>query len=305
MPSSIFKSLMKRKRKSSGCLGLEFVPEGIAWAERVGDAPPQANGFEVCPPAGRAACLQSLVAARGWQGRSVHLVLPLDQYQVFQVDRPEVAAEEVVDAVRWKLKDLLDYSAADAVIDIFDFPADASRGRTNLINAVCAEKNMARTLVQLITDAQMTLERIDIAELALRNLAALLSPAENRATALVVLRQQQGHMVFCKGGVLYLSRRVDVSLSSLGDVQQQENAVQSLALEIQRSMDYFESQLAQVPPRQLFLIAEDTRLPLAQMLGANIAPQVLDVDWSGLALQLTDPRALQALLVLLDTGEDA
>lgn len=54
-------------------------------------------------------------------------------------------------------------------------------------------------------------------------------------------------MIVCKGETLYLSRRLDVTSDDLRDAARQENAVQSLALEMQRSLDYYESQLGQVP----------------------------------------------------------
>jgi len=54
-------------------------------------------------------------------------------------------------------------------------------------------------------------------------------------------------MVFCRGNMIYMARRIEVSLAQLRDAASQEQAVQALALEMQRSLDYFESQLRQVP----------------------------------------------------------
>lgn len=73
--------------------------------------PGQKAGFAECMPAQRSATLAGLVSEQGWHKAPVTLVLPMEQYQVFQVDRPEgVEDTELADALKWKLKDFLDFS---------------------------------------------------------------------------------------------------------------------------------------------------------------------------------------------------
>src|SRR5687768_6611414 len=45
-------------------------------------------------------------------------VLPSTDYQLLLVDAPNVPAPELKAAVRWKLKDMLDYHVDDATIDV-------------------------------------------------------------------------------------------------------------------------------------------------------------------------------------------
>lgn len=145
--------------------------------------------------------------------------------------------------------------------DVFPFPADASRGRGDLVNVVAARKSLARELVDLVNASGLKLTGITIAELALNHLAARLDEHQ-RGAALVYMRGRYGQMVVAKDSVLYLSRRLDVSNDDLHDASQQENAVQSLALEMQRSLDYYESQLGQVPPSKIRFVTGNTSLPL-------------------------------------------
>ncbi|WP_225315049.1 PilN domain-containing protein [Marinobacter confluentis] len=218
----------------------------------------------------------------GWAGARATLVLPLDQYQVFQLERPDgVDQSELGDALKWKLKDLLDYSPSEAVSDVFPFPEDASRGRGDLVNVVAARKSLVRDLVDLVSACDLELVSIDIAELALSHLVALLDENQ-RGAALVHMRGRYGQMVVGKGNTLYLSRRLDVSVDDLHDASQQENAVQSLALEMQRSLDYYESQLGQVPPTKIRFVTRDTSLPLSSMLGSYVASTVETLDWADL-----------------------
>jgi MSHA biogenesis protein MshI len=255
-------------------------------------------------PAKRREALESLVNEQGWAGAPAVVVLPIDQYQVFQVERPEgIEDNELADALKWKLKDFLDFSPSDAVSDVFAFPEDASRGRGPLVNVVTARKSLVQELMALVDGGGLELVRVDIAELALRNLASRMDTA-NRGVALVHLRERYGQMVVCRGDTLYLSRRLDVSYDDLRDAGRQENAVQSLALEIQRSMDYFESQLGQVPPATIRLVARDSMLPLTSMLSSYVAASIETVAWPEFGLeQDLDSRCLPAWSAGLVVGE--
>lgn len=283
--------------RRSGALGrvcLEIRPDGIAWAVP-GKHDSALSGFVDCLPAKREAVLQGLVEEHGWAGAPTTLVLPLDQYQVFQMDRPEgIEESELGDALKWKLKDFLDFSPSEAVSDVFPFPRDASRGRGELVNVVAARKSLVAELVELVREAGLDLDRVDIAELALRNLVCRLDE-NKRGAALVHLKDNYGQMVICKDSTLYLSRRLDVTSADLRDAARQESAVQSLALEMQRSLDYYESQLGQVPPAMIRLVARDSVLPLASMLSSYVAASIETLDWhaEGLAADL-DSRCLPA-----------
>ncbi len=269
---------------------LEVRPDGIAWAESGGSA-----GFSDCSPAKREGVLSALSSERSWAGADTTLILPLDQYQVFQLERPEGIDEaELGDALKWKLKDFLDFNPSDAVSDVFRFPEDASRGRGSLVNVVAARKSLVRELVELVENCDLVLVSIDIAELALRNLVPRIDP-DRRGAALVHMRERFGQMIVCKGETLYLSRRLDVTSDDLRDASSQENAVQSLALEMQRSLDYYESQLGQVPPAVIRLVARDNVLPLSSMLASYVAATVETLDWTPFGLdEPLDSRCLVA-----------
>ena len=269
---------------------LEVRPDGIAWSTSAGE-----SDFLECTPARREQELSGLVGQRGWADAQAILVLPLDQYQVFQIERPEgIEQSELAAALKWKLKEFLDFSPSDAVSAVFPFPEDASRGRGDLVNVVAARKTTLRELIDLISASGLELVTIDIAELALSHLVSRLDENQ-RGAALVHMRGRYGQMVVCKGPMLYLSRRLDVSIDDLQDATQQENAVQSLALEMQRSLDYYESQLGQVPPARIRFVTRDTSLPLSSMLGSYVAGDVETLDWTDLGLEEgIDSRCLSA-----------
>ncbi len=273
-------------------VSLEVRPDGIAWAVAPASAAARA-GFVECHPARRVEALGSLVSEQGWNGSEADLVLSMEQYQVFQMERPAgVEDSELADALKWKLRDLLEFSPSDAIADVFPFPADAARGRGELVNVVAARKSLLRELVDLLQQSGLKPGRIDIAELALRNLVARLDP-DNKGAAIVHLRENYGQMIICRGQTLYLSRRLDVSASGLRDAARQESVVQALALEMQRSLDYYESQMGQVPPAHIRLVARDSALPLAAMLSSYLAAGISNLDWTALEVEsAVDSRCL-------------
>jgi MSHA biogenesis protein MshI len=292
---SLFRSSARRPR-----LCLEVRPDGIAWASG------SLFGFAECTPAKRLSTLQGIVSSNDLADAGTTMVLPLDQYQVFQLERPEgVDDAELGDALKWKLKDFLDFSPSEAVSDVFPFPADAARGRGELINVVAVRRTLIADLVALAQDADLNLQCIDIAELALRRLVSRLDDT-GRGAALVHLRDRYGHMVVCRDQTLYLSRKLEVTADDLREVSRQESAVQSLALEMQRSLDYYESQLGQVPPPVINLVARDSVLPLSSMLGSYLAASARNPDWSALGLdEELDSRCLVVWSAGLSLSEGA
>jgi len=84
----------------------------------------------------------------------------------------------------------------------------------------------------------------------------------------------------------------------LNEPSQQEQVIQQLALEVQRSFDYFESQLGQRPPGELILFGPDPNIPLANMLGGSITAKVTALDLSVLGME----DGLDAINALVAVG---
>ena len=279
--SRLFKFTGKSK---AGRVGLEVRSDGIAIAlskpNEAGQFCIVESKFQACKAAERVAILTELVIELNVKGLLCNLVLPAKQYQTYPIEKPKVEESELADAARWRIKDMLDFDLDDAVTDVYGYPSDALRGRPDQLNVVVGRSAIIKEGLKLVSESGLELESIDIIDLALRNVAMRLSDDEHKAQALLYLRHGAGIMVLVKNGDLYLSRHFDFSLQSLNEPSQQDSVIQNLALEIQRSFDYFESQMGQVPPRTISLIGPDSNVPLANMLGGSIAA---DVNWLDLA----------------------
>lgn len=171
-------------------------------------------------------------------------LLDTSEYQLVSVDAPAVPPDELKTAIRWRLKDLIDFHIDDATIDVLDVPVDkAATGRNHAMYAVAARNQLIQQRQALFGDAKVPLTVIDIPEMAQRNLAALLEP-EGRGLAFLSFDAKGGLLTVTYSGELYLSRRIDVPFTQLqqADPEQRNAMFDRITLELQRSLDHFDRQ---------------------------------------------------------------
>ena len=171
--------------------------------------------------------------------------LSLGAYSLLFVEAPDVKPAELRAAIRWRVKDLIDFHIDDAVIDVFEVPNQKATGKNSMMYAVVSRTNTVKQQIELLTGAGLNLDVIDIPELALRNIASLL-PEDVAGVALLYLGRRNGLIVLTRQGTLYLSRRLEMGLEQLGgNLDEAEPRLDRIVVEIQRSLDYYESHFLQ------------------------------------------------------------
>jgi len=205
------------------------------------------------------------------QYQCLTLLSPTD-YQLLLVEAPNVPIAELKTAVRWRVKDMLDYHLDDATIDVLDIPVDpASGGRGHSMYAVAARNDIIQGCIERFTAARIPLSVIDIAETAQRNIAALYEPPD-RGVGLLYLGPAHALLTINFRGELYLARRIDVGIEQLlsaGEAQRDE-AMNRVLLELQRSFDHLDRQFPFVTMAKLLLGPEPRDTGLAAYLSANL-----------------------------------
>ena len=193
------------------------------------------------------ASLKALVDDFGLKKARCSLVLGNKDYQLMQVEKPNVPKEEQKQAVRWKLKDMIDYPVENATVDVIDIPADsANAGRQSYVYAVSAPNDLIGSLSNRLLQGGVNLEAIDIQELAQRNIASLLEE-ENRGLAMLSFVPGGGMLTFTAGGELFHARRIDC------DGEHNASSMERIALELQRSLDNFERQFPYVAINRMLI----------------------------------------------------
>ena len=266
----------RKKITADGLLGIETGPEGIALARvlRVaGEAPRLLDcQFRQAAPAEQPAVLKKMVAELGLAGVPVNLVLHPATCQMLLLDSPDVPAEELRAAMRWRIKDLIAEPLEQVVVDAFALPDDAYRGRSRM--AYCAVLNKARmqSWADLCWQAGLQLQSIDVTEMAFRNLG-LLAGAEGMNLALLRLRSSEGLICVQHAADLYMARRIEQGLDHAGD------DFGAVTLEIQRSLDYFESQLGKGYINRLLLLPmKRNGAAVLQTLSSGLAVKLQALD---------------------------
>src|SRR5438067_3248211 len=199
------------------------------------------------------------------------------EYQMLLVDAPSVPREELKSAIRWKIKDMIDYHVDDATVDVLDIPPPEGGGRNHMMFAVCANNELIQSKIREFEEARVALRVIDIPETAQRNIATLYE-SENRALGLVYFGEQSGLLTINFTGELYLARRLEVGLEQLaGASPARESALERLAVEIQRTLDHFDRQFRALPMARV-LIAPSRADGIAQFLKARLGVEAQEID---------------------------
>jgi len=186
--------------------------------------------------------------------RFTNLLAP-GEYQLLQVEAPNVPEDEMKAAVRWNIKDMLSYHVDDATLDVLHIPTSQAGGQSKKsLYVVAAYNELIRRRIELFERAQMNLRVIDIPEMAQRNIAALYEH-DGRALALLAFDESGCLLTFTCDGELYLARRIDISIGQLLDANEslRQQHLDRLELEMQRSMDHFDRQFKSLPVHRLLV----------------------------------------------------
>jgi len=246
-----------------------------------------------------------------------------DMFTLLLVDAPEVEPSELKQAIRWRIKDLIDFHVDDAVIDAFDIPGQEERGRQKLMYVVAARRPAVQAHINQLEDERINLSVIDIPELAMRNISALL-PEDETGVAMLYLTYDGGLLTMTRQKTLYLARRLDLGLTQLtafsegnGDrapededefyldeadevTQPLQRAFDTIVLEVQRSLDYYESHFALPQVAGLVVAPLEKPVPgLLNHLSSNLGVPVRMLDLNALIQSdevLSDELQSQCLL---------
>ena len=217
------------------------------------------------------------------------------EYQLLALDAPNVPPDELKAAVRWRLKEMLDFHVDDATIDVLDIPTDKnSPGRAHTMFVVAARNSVIEQRQILFSRAKIDLSVIDLPEMAQRNISALLEP-DGRGMGVLSFSADGGLLTVTFAGELYLSRRIDVTLAQLLDTDHSRKAIvyDKITLELQRSLDHFDRQFHFIAVAKLVLaptgadglhayLAANLYMPvevldLAQVMDLSKVPELEDV----------------------------
>lgn len=201
------------------------------------------------------------------------------EYQVLMVEAPNVPREELKGAIRWKIKDMVDYHVDDATVDVLDIPPTDATARNHMMYAVAARNEFLQGRIRQFEEAHIPISVIDIRETAQRNLAALYE-SDDRGVALVYFAESWGLLTINYKRELYLARRLDFGLTHLDAAAtlHDDAPLERVVVEIQRTLDHFERQYRGIAVARVLLAPTPSDLGLTEFLRARLGIEVRPVE---------------------------
>ncbi len=247
--------------------------------------------------------LGQLLKGQGLHQLQCATVLPVGDYQLLVVDAPEVPAAELRAAIRWHIKEMIDFHVDDAVLDVFDVPAGGPADARKQLYVVVSRAAVVRQHIDRLEQGGVNLQTVDIPELALRNIAAGL-PEDADGLATVYFDEEHCLIILTRQSVLYLARNLNIGYRQLQvSASQPQSIGDRLALEIQRSMDYYERHFHQAPVRALAIMPAPVPLfGLANALEQTLGLPTRSISMSDIVDCEFEPDALTSARCLLATG---
>ncbi|MBI1423964.1 MAG: hypothetical protein GC149_10900 [Gammaproteobacteria bacterium] len=252
--------------------------------------------------------LRQWVSEYQLKNRLTNFSLAPHQFTFVLTEAPEVEDQELVNAMRWKSKEILDMDMEEVVIDCLPIPGQKQRGRQPMTYVVAADIDVLKGYVGIFKKCDLTLRSIDIPAMVQRNIASLL-PEDKNGVAMLNLYQRSGLLTLTRAGDVYLARDLEVGYSNFAepyasddDMQLDglppatQNTLDAIVLEVQRSIDYYERYFAQPPINALVIAPMQRDVPgMVEYIASQLGLQVRELDLNVL-LGLTEqmPRVQQS-----------
>lgn len=298
---------LRQQAQPQNQLGLAMSPQGLALAgvQRAPGATPRLLSCEYYPLSRQAdpgLTLRTVVLQHGIdQAASFRLVLNPDEYQLHLVESPDVPDSELREAVRWRIRDLIDFPVDEAAIDVFDMPqpAGARRETGKMMCVVVARNPVIAQKAAMVNRSGGELDVIDITDLALRNLLAL-TPADATGVALLYVEPSYSLILITGESMLYLSRRIWIGANELAALVGQDSqgaefkrVADALALELLRSLEYYETHFSRPGVEALYIAPLGAaEAGLTHYLGQAIGVEVKGLDLNRL-LEVAEPLSAE------------
>lgn len=274
----------KKIQSSKGVVGISEQGNGIGIAL----VEPRPEGlphlafcdFAFCEEGpGRARALTELIGHHDLKSFPCVGVMTLGSYDLFQIVPPEVADDEQAEAIRWQVSELISYPIENAIVDHFEVPT--RRRPEARAYAVVSPVDEVRKKVDLLHGSKLTVHAIDIPELAARNLAAYF-PEAVRGVGVLFFGPQQGAIMIIRERQLYVTRGIQIGFSHLyqaggGEENQFLELLDTIALEVQRTFDFYERSSALPSISTLLVLPTERPIPdliphLRNSLSAEVRP---------------------------------
>lgn len=278
---------MTFSKNSAYQVGVDFMPTGVAVVDvATGDKKRgEVRHCEFLPAVGsvdQLVALQNWVNQKGLKNAPCNSLIAKHDVQLFQLEKPAVEEHELLQAVSWKIKDLINYDVDTAVVDVFELPP-SPKSPTSHVNAVVANESVVASYVDIIKQSGLELKVIDVHDLVSKNYTSL-HDFSDQTISILQFSANNGMLSVYRDNDLYVARDFKIGLLDLEAVNdEKESLYESLLLELQRSMDYFESSYAMGLVQKMIIFPQTAS---TERMASYVQNQVgYEIDFAQIGLQ--------------------
>ncbi len=223
-----------------------------------------------------------------------HVIAVLEHvdYQVLQLESPNVPEAELASAIRWSAMELIEGTPHDYTIDLLTVPPES--GRAASVIAVVAHNDIVRSRMLEAQALGRPLSAIDVVETSQRNLlhAVLLAEsAENGVAAALVASAGRALLVITVRGQLYFFRRFEFDIDTVGVAADEvkaaligsgagEDSASRSLLQLNRSLDLWDDRYPNLPLATLRVDAGAKTQAIVDRLGPETGVETRRLDLS-------------------------
>ncbi len=263
----------KKTKKDSGRVCLHVSAEGTAIAvSKLNGANLELQHcefFNASKLADNPDSLKDFITDNKLTGANCSLILSAHEYQMLLTEAPQVAPEEMCDALWWRVKDLVAFDLDNAELDYLELPEDSDKNQGTKLYAVVADKSKIAAKIAWAESLDLIPVTVEIPETAILHLVSDLC-SDIVGTSVLFLDAEQSLLMLMSETKMYLSRTLKYNYL---------HRMEALVLDLQRSMDYYESQMGKPPCRKVIVLpqqSDDTAI--MQNLAENIGVAIETVD---------------------------
>ncbi len=237
-------------------------------------------------------------------------ILPRYSYQSFEVLAPKVDRSEWRDALRWVIKDGLEFPLEEALIQAMPIPSEgAPPGREPMVFAIAARRDIVTEHVHWFQRGRLPLKVISIGTMAQRNAAAMFE-SPGRGLAFIGIYKRGVILTFSCAASIYATRHFDWNVPALQDDAEpvaRRLHVDRVLLDVQRALDSFDRQFSHIVLQRLVLTVPPGLTKLVALFKESLGLKVDIADLrqvmdTSACPELDDPTAQARWMMAIGMG---
>ena len=213
--------------------------------------------------------LENIIAELSLQNSQCVLVIPPEKVESVQIEMSELPTVDIQASLPWKLKELVSIPPQDMICDYIEMNIQPL-GQQPKAQIMVTSRTYIETILEPFHKAKVSISGITTEQFVLARMQTLEDLAQ---LVFVQHKEMAGILLILKNQQICFARKIrgTDAVINMGPEQVKEYGADMIAIEIQRSIDYYESQLKQPPIKDVLMaIAGPNEALIGEILNMNL-----------------------------------